>query len=302
MLKNRLMKFFLAFLCVANGSLLTPMYGISAGMDGTHNHHGQGMRHEHVMGEEVSAELKTEPATLTAGSPATIMIALKNLKGKPVAGLTVHHDRLVHVVIASQEFSVFSHIHPEDFGPITPQMRKTSVYPVRFTFPKAGRYIIGIDFAVKEQLFSRHFIVDVGGEPAMAQLKKDLAREKKFGDMDVTFSLDQQHVTAGKEVILMYRFSKNNKPVSDLEPYLSAPMHLAIISADLDRFIHTHGEIPGMPAMEHHDHKMPMDIPRELGPEIDVHVVFPAKGLYQIFGQVGYQGKVIATSFMVEVE
>jgi len=45
-----------------------------------------------------------------------------------------------------------------------------------------------------------------------------------------------------------------------------------------------------------------MDIPREFGPEIDVHVVFPAKGLYQIFGQVGHQGKVIATSFMVEVE
>ena len=134
-----------------------------------------------------------------------------------------------------------------------------------------------------------------------AAAEKDLEREKRFGDLDVKFSSVPEHITAGKEVTLSYLIRKNGKGVTDLEPYLSAPMHLAIISADLTHFIHTHGEIPGESPMGHAEH-MHMTVPKQFGPQIDVHVVFPAKGLYQIFGQVGYQGKVILTSFMVEVE
>jgi hypothetical protein len=45
-----------------------------------------------------------------------------------------------------------------------------------------------------------------------------------------------------------------------------------------------------------------MAVPAHFGPKIEVPVVFPAKGLYTVFGQVGYEGKVILTRFMVEVE
>jgi Cu+-exporting ATPase len=131
-----------------------------------------------------------------------------------------------------------------------------------------------------------------------------LSREKRFGNLDVTLASMPERITAGKEVILSYLFRKKGKPVTDLEPYLSAPMHLAIISRDLTHFIHTHGEVPGMPSMGHDEHhmQMKMTVPDKFGPTIEIHVVFPAKGLYQIFGQVGHEGKVIVTSFMVEVE
>lgn len=84
-------------------------------------------------------------------------------------------------------------------------------------------------------------------------------------------------------------------------------MHLAIISADLNHFMHTHGEVfdmSGMPGMRHEAHHMEMNmtVPEKFGPKIEVHTVFPAKGLYQIFGQVQHHGKVILTSFMVQVD
>ena len=274
-------------------------------MAGMQGHQHQTMQHQDTaQGEEVIAGIKTEPENLTAGTPATIVFSLKDREGKPMEGLLVHHDRLVHVVISSQDFSEFAHIHPDDFGPITPEMIKAAQYPVKFTFPKAGRYIIGIDFAAKDQTYSRHFLVDVAGGPEMGAPARELSGKKRFGDLDVTFSSLPERITAGKEVTLTYLFSKDGRPSTDLEPYLSAPMHLAIISSDLTRFIHTHGEIPGTPAMEHHGHdmEMKMNVPKKFGPEIDVHVVFPVRGLYQIFGQVGHGGKVIATSFMVEVE
>ena len=268
-----------------------------------HVHQHQGVQNiASISGDETEAFIKAEPEHIIAGTPATIVFSIKDRQGKPVTDLTIHHDSLIHVVIASQDFSVFAHIHPQDFEPITDEMKKAAQYPVRYTFPKAGRYIIGIDYAVNERPVSKHFIVNVSGGPEMGLPEKDMNREKSFGGLDVALSSVPEHLAAGKEVTLRYLFRTSGKEVTDLEPYLSAPMHLAIISADLDHFIHTHGEIPGMPAMEHHEHHMQMTVPKLFGPQIDVHVVFPAKGLYQIFGQVGYQGKIILTSFMVEVE
>ena len=294
----------MAVAVLSGGLILIGQGRACAGMSDMHGHQHEGMQHMSAMGgEEVIAEIKTEPERITVGSPATIVVSLRDPVGKPVEDLTIHHDRLVHVVIASQDFGVFAHIHPEDFGPITPEMKKSGRYPVRFTFSRAGRYIVGIDFAAREQLFSRHFLVDVAGEPGMGAPKEDLSGKKRFGDLDVTFSTTPERISAGKEVTLSYLFRKNGEPVTDLEPYLSAPMHLAIISGDLAHFMHTHGEVPGMPGMEHEHHmQMKMTVPDKFGPEIEVHVIFPDKGLYQIFGQVGYQGKVIATSFMVRVE
>jgi hypothetical protein len=283
------------------------IFGEMSGMQDHQHHTGDSMYKQTNGTEEAAVELKTEPASIKAGNPATLLLAVKDRQGKPLQELSVHHDRILHVVIASQDFSVFAHIHPEDFGKITPDMKKAARYPVRFTFPKSGRYIIGVDFASMDKLFSKHFVVDVAGEPALGHLTKDFSREKKSGDIDVTISSAPERIKAGKEVTLNYMFRKKGRPVNDLEPYLSAPMHLAIISADLNHFMHTHGEVSdmsGMPGMRHEAHHMEMNmtVPEKFGPRIEVHTVFPAKGLYQIFGQVQHHGKVILTSFMVQVD
>jgi len=278
-----------------------------------HEHHhadqgGEGqMKDMHIMkASEVAVDFKTVPAELKAGDPADIVFKIKDGEGKPVQDLQITHDRLVHVVIASADFAVFAHIHPDDFGPITDEMKKKAEYPVRFTFPRAGRYIIAIDTASKDRLISEHFTVDVGGGPKMGTFTKDLSREKKFGELSVTLATVPDTITAGIEATLKYVIRKDGEPVTDLEPFLSAPMHVAIISSDLGSFLHEHGELPGLSMGHEHKgqmmHMMHMNVPKKFGPEIDVPVVFPAKGLYQIFSQVGYKGKVAVLSFMVEVQ
>jgi hypothetical protein len=264
----------------------------------------------HMMkASEVVVDLETVPAELKAGSEAKILFTIKDGEGRPVQDLQITHDRLVHVVIASADFTVFAHIHPDEFGPITDAMKKKAEYPVRFTFPKAGRYILAVDTAAKDNLISEHFTVDVGGGPKMGPFTKDLSRDKKFGDLSVTLTTVPETIAAGKEATLKYMIRKDGSPVTDLEPYLAAPMHAAIISSDLENFIHEHGELPGatmghMGGHEHmgHMHMMHMNVPKKFGPEIDVHVVFPVKGLYQVFSQVGRKGKVVVLSFMVEVQ
>jgi hypothetical protein len=250
----------------------------------------------------VVARLRTEPEHLTAGTPATVRFFLSDAEGKPLQGLTLMHERYLHVVIVSQDFRVFAHIHPRDFERLTPEVLNSGRFFVRYTFPRAGRYIIGLDFAVKGRPASRHFVISVAGEPKMAALKKDFSREKRSGGLDVTFSTTPERLTANKEAVLSYVFEKDGKPVTDLRPWLGAPMHVAIVSSDLKNLLHVHGEVSGMVAHSHDEDHMHMHIPPKFGPKIEVPVVFPAKGLYEVFGQAGHEGKVILTRFMVEVE
>ncbi len=282
---------------VCRGSL-----SVEAHEMGEMHQHGAG-QHAHSTGDaDVVVNLETRPAEIQAGIPATIVFLIKDSEGKPVQDLTITHDRLLHVVMASEDFSVFAHIHPEDFGPITPEMRNAARYSVRYTFPKAGRYLVAVDSAVRDRSFSRHFIIGVKGEPKMGSLQKDFSRKKKFGDYTVTFTSTPERIVAGKEITINYAIQKDGEPVTDLQPYLAAPMHLAVISEDLKDFIHVHGELPGAAAEHSQGGHMHMGVPARFGPEIRAHIVFPKKGVYQIFSEVQHQGRVIAAGFMVEVQ
>ena len=255
----------------------------------------------HISEADVVARLTTEPEHVKAGNLATVRFSLTDKEGNPLQGLTLMHARYLHVVIVGQDFSVFAHIHPRDFERLTPEVLKGGRFFVRFAFPKAGRYIVGLNFAVNGRPFARHFIVDVSGEPKMTTPERDLSTEEKTDDLQVSFATIPARLVANGKTVLRYVFKKNGGPVTDLEPWLEAPMHLAIVSGDLKYFMHVHGEVPGISHGRAESH-MHMKAPAKFGPEIEVPVVFPAKGLYAVFGQVGHKGKVILTKFMVEVE
>jgi hypothetical protein len=287
-------------LLISVGCLTTAQAHHTEDMQGMNNMNNMPM----IKSEEPLATLQIDPAGILTGEPETIAISITTSLGKPQQELTMMHDRTMHVVIASQDFTVFSHIHPEDFGPITSWMKKTAQYPVHYSFPKSGHYIVGIDFAVKDRAYSKHFVIDVAGKPEMGMPVKDFSGLKRFGDYEVAFTTVPESITAGKETTLIYRFNKDGAPVTDLEPYIAAIMHVALISNDLNQFIHEHGFIPGMPVMEMEGHHMTHEtsLPSAFGPEIKVPVIFPAAGVYNIFGEVKHKGKVILTHFMVNVK
>jgi putative copper resistance protein D len=262
-------------------------------------HADHGRLHHAVPGAEPVIHLKTDPATLIAGTPAMLTVSIEDGNGRPLQGLAVHHDRILHVVIISEDLNIFAHIHPEDIGPITTAMVKKATFPVRYVFPKAGRYLIGFDFAASDALYSKQVVLTVSGGPRMGRQKVDLSRSKDFGHYRVTLSTPPEGIKVGEETALVYRIEKDGKPVTDLQPYLGAPMHLSVVRADLAQFMHIHGVLPGEThTHDDHMHAMP---PERFGPKIEADVVFPDKGVYKIFSQVQHQGKVLLFDFMVEV-
>lgn len=251
---------------------------------------------------EAVVEFETSPKNVIAQVPATLQFSLKDHSGKPLQGLTLNHERILHVIIVSEDFSVFVHLHPEDFGPVTAGMIKEAMFTLKYTFPKAGRYLIALDSAVGNRHLSGQLYINVAGEPGMSILKPDFASEKNFGAYSVKLISIPKHIKAGEKTTLKYLIEKNKRPVTDLETYLAAPMHIAIILADLNNFIHAHGEIPASSSPHPpvgHIHGILED---KFGPEIEARVIFPVKGVYQIFSEFKHKGRITVTSFMVEVE
>jgi putative copper resistance protein D len=268
---------------------------------GGHANHEHAMNmHYAVRPESVAVRLETNPKHILAGTPVSITVYLEDRKGRPLQGLQTHHERILHTVIIGKDLNVFAHIHPEDLGALTSEMLGKATFSLRYTFPKAGNYLIGVDFATKDGIYSKTAHLNVFGKPLMGAAKIDFSKMKNFGPYRVLLKTSPEEIRAGEETTLEYFIQKDGKPVTDLEPYLGAAMHLAVVSADLTQFMHAHGALPGeTQAHLDHMHAMP---PEKFGPEIDAYVVFPTQGIYKIFVQVQHNGKVLLFDFMVKVQ
>jgi putative copper export protein len=257
--------------------------------------------HHHAEAPEPVVALEIKPDGIIAGTPAAMTVRIKAPDGTPFKGITVIHERILHAVIISKDLDFFAHIHPEDTGPVTSEMITKASFPMLFTFPRPGDYLVGLDFATEDDFFSRTFTLHVAKAPEMGRPNIDLAGKKYFGDYQVSLSFSPESVHSGEATTLRYVIEKNGKPLTNLEPYLGAPMHLAVVSEDFKVFIHAHGSVPGS-SHDHHDHMHAPPPPEKFGPEIESDIVFPAKGVYKVFSQVKHQGKVLLFDFMVKVQ
>ncbi len=241
-----------------------------------------------------------EPITPNAGEEALLQFSARTLDGA-VPELYREHERYLHVIIISRDMTVFAHVHPDDQVGFSRDAVERGEFQVPFVFPKAGEYLIAVDYAHKLKHESRQFRVIVQGEPLQSQ--EALVREPValFGGLEVSF--DYSSSFADHMNLLRFTVRKDGSDVLNMTPYLGAAMHVAIVKNDLSEFIHTHGEWhpPGYVAQPtlSHVHVPP---PAQFGPAIEAHTVFPSPGLYTVFGELKHEGKVIPTSFSVRVE
>ena len=263
-------------------------------------------------------EIKTNPEKPVAWKPTHFTVNVVEIargqKTGPVQDISIYHDRILHMIIVGEDLKTFAHIHSEDYSPITPEERKAGEFPFHYVFPKAGRYAIVINYVVGGRELSQQSYMDVGGEPVMDKVAVngvkavDESRTKDFGGYGVALEVPTK-IKAGEVTKFTYNVAKDGKSVTDLQPYLGAAMHLAIVPSDLaGRVIHTHGQVylPGSAFFQqlfqnyvnYHSHF----VPDHFGPKIQARITFPTPGVYVLFGELKHDGQVILTSFTVRVE
>jgi methionine-rich copper-binding protein CopC/putative copper export protein len=257
------------------------------------------------------AQLATEPAALDPNIPVLLTFKLRDYQGNPIEDLVLDHNRIAHVIIASKDFSIFSHIHLEDFGPVTPEMRQTATFPVHYTFAKPGEYLVSVDFMERGYLFSDQFYLKVGLPATMSGSTSGpgsdpSARQENVEGYDVTLKTSPARLRAGVTATLDYHVNKDGKPFTEMNPYLAVPMHISIIREDLMGFLHIHGLLPvslGGKLLGESIHSSHLLLPDKFGPDIEAtNFTFPSAGNYHIFGEFSAGGKIVVTQFTVNVE
>jgi len=239
--------------------------------------------------------LSSSPSAVQAGKPFTLKIALHDKNGKPITDLQISHERILHVIIVSEDLEEFIHVHPEDFGWVMFARVPTNEFEIRPTLSKAGRYRVLADASRKIiGEVSNTAWLEVEGNKKTLFIQKDLSINRVFGEYEVSLQTKPDLPKSEEKLQLSYLISdvKTGNPVFDAEPYLGADMHLAIMPVDLSIMFHTHGV-----------KWKPRDVPN-VGislPEIRANYIFPYPGLWKIYGQFQHKGKVVTTEFMVEV-
>lgn len=220
-----------------------------------------------LMQSKIQATAALSPEQPTAGTPTKITFTITDENGKPAALMT-HHARYVHVVIVSKDLATLGHIHPQDFTTDMASEEKSGVYSVNYTFPEAGQYVVAADVMTDTDTLSQEFLVNVTGSPAMGSVKEDMSLSKCFKGYEqesadkytkpflvsesevacpegykVTLTPGSPTIVAGAETLLRLHVEQGGKPVTDLVPYLSAPLHFAIVPESLAFVLHRHGSI-----------------------------------------------------------
>jgi Cu+-exporting ATPase len=248
----------------------------------------------------LSLEWSSSPGEPQVGQPVTVAYRLvDDESGEVVTDLPLDHERPMHLILTSRNFTEFQHVHPE--------LGEDGTFRVEVTLPAAGTYLLFDEFVHDGQtvLDERELIV---GEPTrdIATLTPDLTPKTIEGR--TVELIAPESIAAGQPVHFQFAVSQDDQPVTDLAPYLGAAAHVAILSEDTTDFAHTHGEAIAAEShdeSENDDHgagEAAHDVPAAFGPAVEVEHTFAAPGTYKVWVQFNHDGQVLTAPFAIEVE
>jgi hypothetical protein len=254
-----------------------------------HKQHIQHQKQHHQQPElsNYDVDLQYDPITPEARKSTKMIISIRDQKsGYPLREYELVHDKLMHLIIVSEDLSYFDHIHPtfEDTA---------ESFTISHKFPQAGIYKLWIDFKPKGGdrtlvAFEREVIGNQIHKPITLVYDGKYTKGSAEGKYQISLKLPEK-IVANDDVEIVFSISDAaNKPVGDLEPLMGAGGHSIIISSDTKEFLHVH------PTEE-------VDPFWRGGPEISFRTNFPKTGIYKVWGQFQHQEKMIIADFVLEV-
>ncbi|MEG4507559.1 hypothetical protein QUA81_28455 [Microcoleus sp. F6_B4] len=266
------------------GSQMAPMQQGDASMGGMQ--HGEKSNNPEE-GNSTATQTTTTQAKLTASrdiapkKPVKLLIDVQGSAGKAITNFDTFQEKLMHLIVVSDDIQFFSHLHPTYKG--------NGSFEVEANFPQPGSYTLFGDYKPSgktEQVSLMKKQVAGDKRPAAAI---DFNSTQTFGDTKANLTFSQPTLKAGEEVTLMFNLQQksNNQAVTDLQPYLGERGHLVILkqSSPLTRadYIHAH-------AMK--------DAPNG---QVQFMTSFPQPGKYKLWGQFNRNGKIVIADFWVNI-
>ena len=252
-----------------------------------HLHHHQQQQH-HLLEPNQNpyhVSLTYNPTVPKAGQPTLITIDVTKMQtNERVKEFDFLHEKLMHVIIVSEDLSYFSHIHPT----FDVKEGKFTIYHL---FPENSNYKIWVDFKPKNGnqtlvTFKLDNLIDTVHKP------RHITKERQY-----TKQIDETHqvklyipkeIKSNEPVNLTFAIlDRNSNPITDLTPLMGAGGHCVIVSSDLQEYLHVH------PSEE-------VSSNWKGGPEISFSAIFPHPGLYKAWGQFQHHNMIITAGFVLE--
>lgn len=194
----------------------------------------------------------------------------------PIHKFQTEMTKKLHVIIVSDDFKTFLHIHPA--------LLPTGHFLITQAFPSVGTYYVyadGLPNDLNHQVF--RFKLDVGhaSSPSVRNLPTT-GMGVQTGPYEV--DLSRVRVQSGRMEMLDLQILENGKPATDLHPYLGASAHAVFLNARDLSYVHVHPM--GADMMMDMSKPMP-DMPETASVSSDMmlHIALREPGTYKLWLQ-----------------
>jgi hypothetical protein len=241
------------------------------------NHSGSSMPTENT----THAKL-TLPSQVTTDNLIPLTIAVQNHQGQTIKQFEPFQEKLMHLIVVSNDLQFFSHLHPV--------FRGDGQFVVETKFPYAGSYTLFSDYKPKGESEQVSVLsANVTGKSAPASVA-DMRRNKTFSDTQVSLLFNKPEIKAGEEIEVQFdlRQAADKQPVTNLQPYLGERGHLVILkqSSPLTRASYIHAHANKNNSTE----------------KVSFVTSFPNPGKYKLWGQFNRGGEIVVADFWVDVK
>ncbi|MCU6600294.1 hypothetical protein OCO53_07455 [Peribacillus frigoritolerans] len=213
-------------------------------------------------------QLENELVTNVKYKEGLIVIDVKD-KDQNSPELEISHEKIMHLIIVSADLEDYYHVHPEDKG--------NGVYTLKFDLPE-NSYKAFVDIKPKKLAYRVSPIeLQVGkdhGNHEGNSLKVDTNLTKTINEK--TVELNTSELGINKAVTLSF----DTKGITP-EPYLGALGHVVILDDKGEKFVHVH------PTSEE---------------QAQFETKFDKPGIYKVWGEFKFDGKVNSYPFVIEVK
>jgi hypothetical protein len=245
-----------------------------------HSQHGT---HPAGASERVFQAKMSVPDDIRPGESFTIDIHVQDDKGGKVADFDVFQEKLMHLILVSDDLGFFSHLHPVHQG--------SGHFQTNAVLPFAGAYTLFSDYKPtgdKEQVSVVK--LQMKGTVKSSDVTDMKITEKVVQDTRVRMSFSPKTVKANQNVAIAFELKQavNDRPVQGLRPYLGEKGHLVILRKSLvlsaEDYIHAHATREGGDS------------------QIRFMTRFPEAGLYKLWCQFDLGGNIRTADFWIAVE
>jgi hypothetical protein len=196
--------------------------------------------------------------------------------GSPIRSYDLDMTKVLHVIIVSDDFKTFFHVHPA-FAP-------NGHFALDQTLPRPGLYHVYADgrpAGIGQQVFR----FDLRSGNALAGAPRDLSERSAVAQVDgYSVTLSSLSLRIGSAAQIGVRITKAGKPAADVHPYLGALAHAVFIDAGDLSYVHAHPVMEGM-AMESASTMVYSNDAAVVSPNMVMHVEVREPGTYKLWFQ-----------------